>query len=551
MVAFNNTFTANVSPQYMNCVIAAEQFISSHWTNPITITLTFDAMAWGPAAGTGGANPVYVNVSYTALRTALAAHANNPDAQAAVATLPATDPTVSYAGNHLWSLPQAYARMLGLSSQGGADGLITLNTTYTWSFGYGWSYGQDVIDAIEEWITEAMGRDGGLGDTLRPPGFDTYWSTLDLFRWSPAHLRDFTDGRDGQTTYFSVDGNTLLLPFFNLYSFGTFLGYPRDLILVHDFDAPDVFGHVQPSNAFVFSPTDYKVMNALGWTPVTFTAGPLMVSASGDFDGNGIPDLIWRGTNHIGMWSYNGSMVSTTDLGAFDFNWAVLGSGFFTFGTTTKQMLMDYVPSGLMTIWWVNNGQLTGINLGQKWVNVGYVATGAFVSTANRGGGGITDFLVSNLTDHHLYDWWIGSDSTLQGIDLGPVWSNVSVVATGQFKFNPNNLQHLLVSNTLDHHLYDWWIDSNNTLQGIDLGPVWSNVNFVSIGPTRNSQDSFLVANTVDHHLYDWVDRLQQRADGNRSRPGLVQRPARRHRPLQRQRPFGNTGAEYGRSSPL
>jgi hypothetical protein len=92
-------------------------------------------------------------VSYATLRSALAAHANNPDAQAAVASLPATDPTFSYAGSHLWSLPEAYGRMLGLSTTVySPDDTITLNTSYTWS------YGQDVIDALEHEISE-----GGMG----------------------------------------------------------------------------------------------------------------------------------------------------------------------------------------------------------------------------------------------------------------------------------------------------------------------------------------------------------------------------------------------------
>ena len=84
MVAFVNQFTANVSSQYMSCVAVAEQFISSHWINPITITLVFDAQA----SGTGFPQAVdfpsaTVSVSYGDLRGALIAHASNPDAQAA------------------------------------------------------------------------------------------------------------------------------------------------------------------------------------------------------------------------------------------------------------------------------------------------------------------------------------------------------------------------------------------------------------------------------------------------------------------------------------
>src|SRR5262245_24180327 len=116
MVTFVNQLTGNVTPQYASCILAAEQFISSHWTNPVTVTLSFDAQPFAVDSLQLDAFPVYGgSFSYTALRTALAAHANNPDAQAAVAALPATDPTAGYGGSHSWPLPQAYARMLGLS----------------------------------------------------------------------------------------------------------------------------------------------------------------------------------------------------------------------------------------------------------------------------------------------------------------------------------------------------------------------------------------------------------------------------------------------------
>jgi hypothetical protein len=266
-----------------------------------------------------------------------------------------------------------------------------------------------------------------------------------------------------------------------------------------------VFGFGQ-NKGVAFSATDYKVMNVLGWTPPTITVGPLIVSASGDFDGNFVSDYIWRrpGDARMGMWSYSASpplaqVVSTIDLGPVDFNWAVLGSGVFTPGATTFQILMDYVPTGTMTLWWVNNGQLTGIDFGQRWSNVGFVAAGRFT---NNPATGRNDFLVSNLVDHHLYDWWIGANNTLTGIDLGAVWSNVSLVATGPF--TSNGIQNLLASNTLDHHLYDWWIGTNNTLQGIDLGPAWFNVAYVGFGPPMAGHTSFLVSNTADHHLYDW-----------------------------------------------
>jgi endoglucanase len=240
--------------------------------------------------------------------------------------------------------------------------------------------------------------------------------------------------------------------------------------------------------------------------PAPGPIGPVALVGAGDLNGNGNGEFAWRGSNaSMSVWEYDpaAQTITATNLGAVDPNWTSFGSGHFSNlnGANASQMLMDYVPNGTMTLWWVSSaGQLTGIDLGQRWNNIGMVAAGQFTTL---GGSGISNFLVSNLTDHHLYDWWIDSNNKLQGIDLGPYWANVSLVATGQFTNNGGT--NLLVSNNIDHHLYDWWIGSNNQLQGMDLGAHWSNVAFVATGQfTANGGTNFLVTNTADHHLYDW-----------------------------------------------
>jgi hypothetical protein len=247
-------------------------------------------------------------------------------------------------------------------------------------------------------------------------------------------------------------------------------------------------------------------------TPATLipsSVGPPVVSASGDFNTNALPDFVWRNSSAMAMWQYNptAQTVTSNTLTTNDPNWTVISSSHFSnlngASPTTSQMLMNYVPNGTMTLWWVSNALLTGIDLGAKWPNIAFLSAGPF--TAN--GGAVNDFLVYNLVDGHIYDWWITPQNTLTGIDLaassGALWSNVSLVETGQFTANGGT--NLLVSNTLDNHLYDWWIDANNTLQGIDLGPHWTNIAAVVSGQfIANTNTNLLVTNTLDNHLYDW-----------------------------------------------
>ena len=93
--------------------------------------------------------------------------------------------------------------MLGLSSTTGSPDLsVTLNTVYSWDFG------QDVINGLTHELSEGgLGRIGGLGGAT-PHDNTSYWGTMDLFRYDAAGNPDYTNGRDGKTTYFSSDGGT-------------------------------------------------------------------------------------------------------------------------------------------------------------------------------------------------------------------------------------------------------------------------------------------------------------------------------------------------------
>ena len=253
---FINTYTSSVTAAFKAAILAAEQTIVDLWSAPASfyINLKFDLQAQG-MNGVLASNswPFFVSVTYDQLVSALKAHDTSSSyGLAAIATLPATDPNP--AGGADWSLPEAYARMLGLSSATPAiDNTITLNSSY------GWTYGQDVINTLIHEITEgAMGRVGGLGDQ------NGVWSTMDLFRYSAPGTRDYTDGRDRQTTYFSYNGTDLsTLSFNNSYN-GTKRINSGD---VADFAQLDVFGTGSPGETDTLSQTDIEIMDVLGWAP--------------------------------------------------------------------------------------------------------------------------------------------------------------------------------------------------------------------------------------------------------------------------------------------
>ena len=260
-LVFNNTFSAACTAQFMACVVTAEQQLASLFSNSLTLNLSFDEQA----AGTNASNSAYniyssVNVSYSQLLAKL------PSSDG----LPASDPT----GGHTFSIPEAYARMLGLSSS-----TPTVDDSVTFNSSFNWSYGQDVVNVIEHEISEGgMGRVGGLGDS------NGVWSTMDLFRYSSPNVRDLTDGRDGRATYFSANGNSLSsLSFNNEYNGSGIKANGGDTADFSTTSAGDVFGGSSTGETFTFSPTDTAIMNALGWSsrnhiPPTLKAGNFSVS---------------------------------------------------------------------------------------------------------------------------------------------------------------------------------------------------------------------------------------------------------------------------------
>ena len=247
-LTFINSFTANVTQQYRNAVLAAEADLQSKIANTITFHVAFD---FKPLSGFSGYNAFSASeVSYADLKAALASHATTADDFAAVASLPSTDPTHG-AG---FAVSDGLARILGLApASDGIDDTVTLNSKLPWT------YGADAVGVLEHEMSEGlMGRTGGLGLTSAEN-----WGPLDLFRYSSPGVRDYSGGADGQPAYFSVDGKTMLTRFHNSDSTGKFDG--------QDFGdwsgtTGDAFGSGGPGSPGQLTATDLRVLDILGWT---------------------------------------------------------------------------------------------------------------------------------------------------------------------------------------------------------------------------------------------------------------------------------------------
>ena len=172
-LVFDNTWGSGVTPAYESCVVAAEKQLEGLFTNKVTLKMTFNLGATGGDHDLSTCSSIHC--SYATLKAAI--HKLAPDD-----VLPPSDPSKGKG----FDIPEAYARMLGLTSSTPAnDATITIDSAVAWDFG------QDTVNAITHAITEsAMGRDSGLGDWNGPGGGRTIgkgiWTAMDLFRYTAA-----------------------------------------------------------------------------------------------------------------------------------------------------------------------------------------------------------------------------------------------------------------------------------------------------------------------------------------------------------------------------
>jgi hypothetical protein len=302
-LVFVNTYESSCTAAFEACIVSAEDELESLFTNSVTLNVTFQEQS---SPGSGDAltnNWSFVDVSYANLKAKL--HSLDP-----LDVLPATDPNP--AGGNDWALPEAYARMLGLSSSTpSTDDTVTLNTADTGLD----DFGQDVINGVIHELSEgAMGRVGGLGDQ------NGVWSTMDLFRYTAAGVPDYTDGRDGLTTYFSSTGGSEtsaagggkgapVLSFNNEYS-GSSKVNGGDTA---DWVQEAVFGSVGGGETLTLNNTELQVMEALGWqlsltqdvddsvnnwgTPAEWSTGSMPITPQDALIGGSADATVWLNSN--------------------------------------------------------------------------------------------------------------------------------------------------------------------------------------------------------------------------------------------------------------
>ena len=168
-IVFNNTYDDGVTAQVRTAIIAAENYLQAHFTDTVTLNVTFNFDHLGPDKVANNISTGWL-APYAGLVAAMSTHATTADDRIAIAGLPTTDPS-NGAG---FVVAPGLAQVLGLQGpSGGTDVTVNINADQAWTFG------SDLIGTVEHELSEGgFGRIQGLG-----VAFGSRWFPLDLFRF--------------------------------------------------------------------------------------------------------------------------------------------------------------------------------------------------------------------------------------------------------------------------------------------------------------------------------------------------------------------------------
>ena len=259
----NYTFDADPATYpsaFVTAVANAVSWFESFFSNPVTLNITIGyGTINGAALGVGALGESegtsYVGPTYSSVVSALTAQ-SAPGAS----TLPGTSPLAGQV-----YVPGAQARALGLATarDSSLDGYTGFSNSVTWDYTQGetppgGSY--DFFDVFRHEITEVMGRTSLINYA------PSFYSVMDLYRYTASGVRCTASGGSGSTAYFSIDNGVTDLGTWNNNAsngdLGDWYGSPYPSSGAHDaFNDFDSAGVVN-----AFSTTDITLLQAIGWT---------------------------------------------------------------------------------------------------------------------------------------------------------------------------------------------------------------------------------------------------------------------------------------------
>jgi hypothetical protein len=433
----------------VGAISSAIGYFESIFTNSMTVTIDFGWGEYNNIAITGTTAVAesiasnLVNTTYSGLVAALTKADTSAVGLAAVASLPASDPTTSVANPSIWAMNAAEALALGLpgASQGLFAGYVGLNTAFNFTFdpnNRAVPGKMDAIGVLEHEISEDLGRLGSMGIKDGTSVF----TPIDLFRYTAPGVPQYRE--TATNAYFSVDGKTLQTEYNNPISGGDAVDWNGSVI-------GDAFGSVAPGVQNNVSATDLQVMNILGYTETSAPPSSNLIwtghGAAGDY-------------NDIANWSPKRLPAAGDDL--------VIPTGADVVFVNDQTAEVDSLQMAAGSTFEIDQGDFTIDNAGTSTTNLGTIdiGTGALSVSVQLGGTTVNYGQIRFYSPAQI----ITNDSTV-------VIGGTGTIALVQGDIGGRNFS--------DASPFDTFINLSNTIQGsgaIGLNGFLNSLNFVNAG---------------------------------------------------------------------
>lgn len=222
----------------------------------------------------------------------------------------------------------------------------------------------------------------------------------------------------------------------------------------------DLFWNSQARGQFV-----YWLMNGsvISTTFATSVDASYFVAATGDIDGNGYPDVIWR---HVGGLVYawlggsNGGYAGYT-VGSVSNDWRLVAAGDVN-GDGKADLLWHNSTGGQFVYWLMNGGTIVST------AAVSVPTSYKFIGKGDLNGDGLVDIVWQN-SNGQIYAWIATSTGAFTSTLLGSLGAQWQLVGSGDV--DSDGKEDLLWSNR-NGSQFSYWLMNGSTVKATAAFPI-------------------------------------------------------------------------------